>query len=720
MVVLGLSIIFIFGMNARVQATNISYKEFPTVFQYQLPETIVINAFPVIAVAVDPLQEDALAAIRSETKTVAAIEVVSSGEEVQEVVTQPVEAKAAKTNFTARNTEVVSKKEDTTAQTQKQAEPKTELASINVAVPKPLPDYTEKKTVLAEEENSPKAVPAKAVSFRYPKEKSEVYVETTPVKVDEEPKEVKNEPPPKPEPEIKIPEVVTPAPVQPVQEEPLPENDKSEAPKELASIPAPVVVAPEKEFKVLNSAILDTSSSSLTKRFGSAPIGGFIQKPKVVLSETGFKKGEIIVKFKSTGPYTVDTCAECLIKHKQSFKNYVRDNSNSLDQINQLAGVKDARSFFDRHGLNAEEALYKQRLINQKALEHFQIRTNKFQAASQKPLADMSSIYVLKVPEDSNIQQLVALYQNDPHVEFAQPNYIFKKTAFPSDPPNDTYYASDLWGLNNIGQNVGQVGTADSDIDAPEAWAQNTLGAGIVVAVNDSGVDVTHEDLSSQIWVNPGETAGNGVDDDLNGYIDDINGWDFTEDDNNPSDGDGHGTHVAGTIAAIGNNSQGVIGVAPSAEIMVVKGLDDDGFGTSESLANGIVYAAQNGADVINNSWGCTPSFACASDFIIETAVRNAHDLGVVLVFAAGNDDADVALASPQNMDEPIVVAATDNRDGIASFSNYGNTVDISAPGVFVLSTYPGDNYAYSSGTSMSSPHVAGAAAVLLTHPKYN
>ncbi|MCB0371363.1 MAG: S8 family serine peptidase, partial [Bdellovibrionales bacterium] len=150
----------------------------------------------------------------------------------------------------------------------------------------------------------------------------------------------------------------------------------------------------------------------------------------------------------------------------------------------------------------------------------------------------------------------------------------------------------DLWGLKKI--------------NTEDAW-DLTQGEGVVVAVVDTGLDLTHADIAENVWTNEGEIPGNGIDDDQNGYIDDVHGWDFGDQDNDVDDFQGHGTHVAGTIAAVGNNSEGIIGVAPKSKIMPVKGFSSYGGGTTSSLAAAIVYAAMNGADVISNSWGCNP-----------------------------------------------------------------------------------------------------------------
>jgi subtilisin family serine protease len=251
-------------------------------------------------------------------------------------------------------------------------------------------------------------------------------------------------------------------------------------------------------------------------------------------------------------------------------------------------------------------------------------------------------------------------------------------------------------------------------INAPESWARGYTGAGAVVAVVDTGVDWDHPDLVSQIWVNADEIAGNGVDDDRNGFIDDIRGWDFSSGDNNPDDGNGHGTHVAGTIAA-DNNGFGATGIAPDAQIMPVRVLANNGSGTSSGVAAGIRYAVQNGADIINLSLGGGYSS------VILAAIQYALQSNVLVVAAAGNESAATPgypAAFSASLANVLSVGAYSSAGAIASFSNDVGTsgaVQVDAPGVSVYSTYMGGGYARLSGTSMATPHVAGLAALALS-----
>ncbi len=291
----------------------------------------------------------------------------------------------------------------------------------------------------------------------------------------------------------------------------------------------------------------------------------------------------------------------------------------------------------------------------------------------------------LKLPEGLTVEQALGVFRSDPAVIYAEPNYYYSATVMPS---GDIFGL--LWGLHNSGQTVDETeGTPDADIDAPEAWEITTGSSEVVVAVIDSGLDFSHPDLAGNVWGNPGEIAGNGLDDDGNGYIDDVRGWDFINGDNAPlaNDTSGHGTHVAGTIAAAGAETTGMAGVSWKAKIMSLRTLDAGGAGDTATLITAFEYAETMGADIINCSWGGT-SYSQALWDVIEIS-------SALVVCAAGNSgsDTDIYPHYPAAYDNHniISVAATDGDDGLAGSSNYGAaSVDLGAPGVNIYSCAPG------------------------------
>lgn len=303
--------------------------------------------------------------------------------------------------------------------------------------------------------------------------------------------------------------------------------------------------------------------------------------------------------------------------------------------------------------------------------------------------------YQATVTAGGSLLGSLSAFQSLTNVVTATPDFRVKLTAT----PNDTNYASQ-WALEN---------SADADIDASQAWDYGTSSS-IVVAVIDTGVDYTHVDLAANIWTNTREIAGNGVDDDRNGYTDDIRGWNFVSDNNNPADDNGHGTHVAGTIGAVGNNGIGIAGVAWSVKVMALKFMDSTGSGNLSDAVAAIDYARVNGAKVINASWG-----GGGFSNLLQSAITRFQNAGGIFVAAAGNEGANNATTPsyPANYTNVISVAASTSTGALASFSNYGTNVDIVAPGQGILSTIPGNRYASYNGTSMAAPHVAGAFALL-------
>jgi subtilisin family serine protease len=303
------------------------------------------------------------------------------------------------------------------------------------------------------------------------------------------------------------------------------------------------------------------------------------------------------------------------------------------------------------------------------------------------------------------VPDAVEQLRKDASVVYADPDYILRAhQRFPNDPR-----FGEQWGLHNTGQSGG---TFDADVDAPEAWELAT-GGSVLVGVIDTGVDWQHEDLAANIFANALEIPGNQVDDDGNGFVDDVRGWDFLNDDNDPADDNGHGTHVAGIVAAVGGNAVGIAGVCWSARILPLKFLSATGAGPTSAAILALEYAVAMGARVVNASWGNT-TFSVP----LRSAIEAAGQRGVLFVAAAGNVavDTDVYPNYPSgyDLDHIISVAATDHNDRRSAFSNYGVvTVDLGAPGTDISSTIPGNRYFVASGTSMAAPHVAGAACLM-------
>ncbi|RLT02816.1 MAG: hypothetical protein DWI21_16715 [Planctomycetota bacterium] len=334
--------------------------------------------------------------------------------------------------------------------------------------------------------------------------------------------------------------------------------------------------------------------------------------------------------------------------------------------------------------------------------------------------AGAGELDVVKLPPGLNVSTAITRLRNNPSIAIAEPNWVFTTQQTSNDP----YYTAApyrLWGMygDDSVTPTNQFGS-----QADEAWASGNVGStSVVVGIIDEGIDYTHPDLAANIWTNPGEVAANGVDDDANGYIDDIHGWDFFNNDNSIFDGSGddHGTHVAGTIGGVGGNGQGVAGVAWNVTMISAKFLGPSG-GSLADAVEALDYLTnlktKYGVNLVatNNSWG-GGGFSQS----LQDAINRAANAGILFIAAAGNDGSnnDSTARYPSNYNNVIAVAAIDSSGNLASFSNYGATdVDLGAPGVGIYSTLPGGTYGSYSGTSMATPHVTGAAALYAAaHP---
>ena len=425
----------------------------------------------------------------------------------------------------------------------------------------------------------------------------------------------------------------------------------------------------------MQSPIIDTKRRSSVMRIALCSGGAILGMATVLVALSGLMPGDHLVhaeqKQASRGMTALSQDArhparyvpgEVLVKFRDEA------SSSGIQSLNMVAGAKEIRVL----SVNA-------RMIHQYKLE-----------------------------DTLSVDEAVLKYRNNPAVEYAEPNYLYRLKTIPSDAQFGT-----LWGLHNIGQVVnGTAGKADADIDAPEAWDISTGSPNVIVAVIDSGIAYDHPDLAPNIWTNPKEIPANGVDDDGNGLIDDVHGWDFHMNDGDPMDpvdlnpggNPGHGTHVAGIIAGAGNNGTGVTGVMWTARLMALRAGGIDRSVSTTAIVSAIHYAVDNGARVINASFS-GPDCSLA----LYDTVNAANAAGVLFVAAAGNEDSDndnvpsfpanFSASSACNGQQKaalanvIAVAATDENDQLASFSNFGSTtVQVAAPGVSINSTKPTSN----------------------------
>jgi len=345
-------------------------------------------------------------------------------------------------------------------------------------------------------------------------------------------------------------------------------------------------------------------------------------------------------------------------------------------------------------------------------------------ASVKKRFAAVLNLEHVKIPIGLSVKDAIAVYMSDSNVLYAEPNYLrHAKGTIPSDP-----FFNLQWALRNTGQSVNW--TPGADIKATDAWDISKGGDQVTVAFLDTGIDYNHPDLLGNIWINGAEDPNNGIDDDGNGKIDDWRGWNFVNNNNDPMDDEGHGTHVAGITGAVGNNNIGIAGVMWNVKLMPLKMLDANGEGTISDEIEAIDYAMAKGVKVVNSSF--TGSEFSNAEFDI---INSANNAGMLFVSAAGNggddgigDNNDITPQYPANYKLPniISVTATDQNDRRALFSNYGfNSVHVAAPGEDILSTFPSaivtSGYKYETGTSMSTPIVSGLAGLLYSYyPSFN
>lgn len=367
---------------------------------------------------------------------------------------------------------------------------------------------------------------------------------------------------------------------------------------------------------------------------------------------------------------------------------------------------------WDGHSVEARVDHWNGRMAGGTAVESMPLPALPPQATTWMESSLGNGFFSLTTPGASR-EDVLAWVARTPGIISFEPDCILAAASMPTDPG----FASQ-WALANTA--VGGYGTFGADIHATQAWDVTTGSQNVVVAVIDSGIDLTHPDLAANIWTNPGESQGVSIDGDHNGFVDDIHGWNFVENNGNVQDGYGHGTHVSGIIGAAGNNGAGIAGINWHVSIMPLRFQDNRGVGDTGGAIAAINYATMMRRDhgvnivAINASWGG----GTGASAMLQDAIRAAGDAGITFVAAAGNSAADCD-ASPRypasfGLPNVISVAATDRYDTLAGFSNYGAaTIDLGAPGVGIYSTLPNGGYGGMSGTSQAAPQVTGVVALL-------
>jgi subtilisin family serine protease len=427
------------------------------------------------------------------------------------------------------------------------------------------------------------------------------------------------------------------------------------------------------------------------------------------------EKNQLVIKFKpDRANFAVDVALNSLIQKKKNLSQYKAPQALLLERMlnRRITGIAPLHRYaVVENNPEPEEQIYQARKAQ---LTQKLIVKDSSEAKRLASLLDgMANTYLLTA-EGETARLKEDLGKEDAILEVAEEEPIFLNY----DKPNDFYYTTsnswgqtyqDLWNLTKIG--------------VEPAW-QITRGAGVTVAVVDTGVDYTHPDIKNNILINTADPTDNGVDDDKNGYIDDVYGWNYYAQSKDVRDFIGHGTHVAGIIAAQGNNKIGIVGVAPEAKILPVK-IFGDSFASDLAGAKAITYSVNRGAKVINNSWGCR----CKLNFYLADAIEYATSKGALVVFAAGNSSSDVSTSPLLNLPEVLVVGSSTVENQLADGSNYGYAIDVVAPGDGVLSLRSqqiqgdldswrnrvGNDYLVLGGTSMSAPQVSGVATLLFS-----
>jgi subtilisin family serine protease len=388
-------------------------------------------------------------------------------------------------------------------------------------------------------------------------------------------------------------------------------------------------------------------------------------------SSTSFAQSNaknVIVKFKKTSDYSIDYS-----------RGSITTGNLKLSEVIKKAKVKKITSL-----------LPKKRNVNLKKTE----------------LID--DIHFFQIDDQADVNKILSDLQETGLFQYVEADFVGSGSGTVAVTPNDTYF-NRQWSLVNDGSFNGSA-VVNADIDMDLAWQVTTGDSATIICILDSGLKLDHPEFSSRVWTNGAEIAGNGVDDDNNGYIDDINGWDWVNNDNNPTDDHGHGTHVTSIAAANGNNSDGFAGVNWKCKIMVGKIVNSSGFGFYSWWINGIYYAVQNGAKVINMSVGGS-AFSQAMQDACDFAFANNVSIFVSMMNTGNN-----TTFYPAGYSSTVAIGATDVNDHRASFSNSGNHIDLSAPGVLIYGLSHNSNTNFStawSGTSQAAPHVAGVASLL-------